>query len=1352
MVLAQELRNVLRRTVQQLRGILTGDLTETLEGIYGVHRDGRFEPYAALPALKDEHERETRDLLERILPATPTSKGEKQQFEESFDAVLRSLAFTHLNRLVAFKLMEDPSRKVLKETVGRGPESRAFKFYLADRPAEESLCKTGHQDEAYRRFLLWQCAQLDKDIGVLFDPGDLASRVFPRPPALKEVLDNLNAPELAPIWAHEEAIGWVYQYYTPKDLREKARKESAAPRNSYEMAFRNQFYTPEYVVRFLVDNTLGRIWYEMRRGETALKDRCEYLALQQGEEPKGRPKKDPRAIRVLDPACGSGHFLVYAFVLFETIYREAYEDPELGPALRRDWPDQTEYERAVPKLIVENNLYGIDIDRRAVQLAALTLFLRARSRSPEARIETSGIVCAEPMPGETGQFEEFKQRELPRLTSGQVVVGRVLDALRGHLTLAAEAGSLLQAERELERLVTQEHEAWRRQRKPGTTDFLFPEMRQPRQTALDFEDVTDEEFWRGLERTVRRLLEGYAQEASGAEGAHRRLFARDGVDVLRFLDVLRLRYDVVLMNPPFGDTTVGTREVLEDQLAVNGRDIGASFAAAGSRWSPGGYVGFVLSTPPMFKPSFAKWRTANLYGELHGLRLAAHLGGDVLDEATVSASALVLGPTTPGAKATFFRLIRSQDKEADLSRCLESLRAGRSDGLTYEAPLESFSRLRGNPLAYWISDDLRSRLGALPAFEGTGGTVKQGTASADEFRFCRAWWEVDPSTIPLTWTPYTKTSEYSPYYDDVTWLLKFEDGGAEIRATGKARVQGTRYFGRPGVTYTSKAVLGFNPRAQPAGCAFGHTGSVAFAAEQRPEVLLGYLGSRPVEYVISLVIGSLQGEAGFHPNHYEVGVVAAVPWPGLSDDAARRLTTAGQEAASQALELSRLDETSHHFIAPVAIGQPSIEAASRTRRNREREAIVRITAARDASDSVAAAALGFSQSDIEEMNREFASRIPPASGKWRPTFDAPPDPPDARGAAVDLISYAFGAAFGRWDVRLVAGAARGERVDPFAAPPQGAPGMLARPGKAVDGGPTRESYPLRAAGDGIMVDDEDHSDDVVGHVRRALEVLYEKQAPEFELELCRILGIKHLRDYFRSARGFFEEHITRYSKGRRKAPLYWLLQSPRGLYSVWLYYCALDKDTLPKLLGPRYLAAKVQRIKGDIEELRPGGEQRRDLTKKEERRLADLEDLLSDVEEFASRIRGVVEHMNDRGQIVVYAPNQNDGVVLGAAPLHALIRWPKRRKHRGRTVTELQAYWEKLQEGEYDWSHLAMLYWPTRVTEKSRKDKSVALAHGLDTDFFPGLRDELRRQAEASSAIEDVATEDDLTDDEQDEE
>ena len=145
---------------------------------------------------------------------------------------------------------------------------------------------------------------------MLFDPNDSANRLYPRQKTLDEVLDLLNGGGIKPeetelreewpkIWSQDETIGWVYQYFTPKELRDQARKESPAPRNSYELAFRNQFFTPRYVVEFLTDNTLGRIWYEMRKGDTKLKDQCRYMVrrpteifLKEGEQP---PKELPRA-------------------------------------------------------------------------------------------------------------------------------------------------------------------------------------------------------------------------------------------------------------------------------------------------------------------------------------------------------------------------------------------------------------------------------------------------------------------------------------------------------------------------------------------------------------------------------------------------------------------------------------------------------------------------------------------------------------------------------------------------------------------------------------------------------------------------------------------------------------------------------------------------------------------------------------------------------------------------------------------------------------------------------------------------------------------------------------------------
>src|SRR5262249_40378375 len=148
---------------------------------------------------------------------------------------------------------------------------------------------------------------------------------------------------------------------------------------------RNQFFTPRYVVQFLVDNTLGRLWLEMHGEQTDLARLCEYLARSADEPAQPRPRKDPRDLRILDPACGSGHFLLYSFDLLLAIYEEAWstegadiKSEATGRSLREDYPDINVLRCAVPRLIIEHNLYGVDIDPRCAQIAALALWLRAQ--------------------------------------------------------------------------------------------------------------------------------------------------------------------------------------------------------------------------------------------------------------------------------------------------------------------------------------------------------------------------------------------------------------------------------------------------------------------------------------------------------------------------------------------------------------------------------------------------------------------------------------------------------------------------------------------------------------------------------------------------------------------------------------------------------------------------------------------------------------------------------------------------------------------------------------------------------------------------------------------------------------
>jgi len=444
----QGLRNKLRNVVTQCRKLLEDAVAQVLQGQFGIYATGKkdevhVEDESRMTNLVVQEDRVCRrDLLDHFEHIQALGYKPKDALAQ----LVRETAFTHLNRLCAYKMMEARgvviNGRPFREAVSRGLKSQGFLFYVAEHSADEKLYNSGHQDVAYRHFLDWLGGTLSEEIGVLFSPNDPANRLYPPQRVLDKVLDLINTGDIKPdekelqetwptIWCADETIGWVYQYFTPKELRDQARKESAAPRNSYELAFRNQFFTPRYVVEFLTDNTLGRIWNEMRKGQTRLKDQCHYMVrrpnevfLAKGQVPPSdsplapggrgaggegaqddlsqeellklpafvpyRPKKDPRELRILDPACGSGHFLLYCFDLLETIYEEAYDDPDLGPALKNDYPTPEELRQAIPALILAHNLHGIDIDLRATQIAALALWLRCQRAYQDRDIRRTG--------------------------------------------------------------------------------------------------------------------------------------------------------------------------------------------------------------------------------------------------------------------------------------------------------------------------------------------------------------------------------------------------------------------------------------------------------------------------------------------------------------------------------------------------------------------------------------------------------------------------------------------------------------------------------------------------------------------------------------------------------------------------------------------------------------------------------------------------------------------------------------------------------------------------------------------------------------------------------------------------
>jgi len=672
----KDTRNLLAKTVAACRRRLAGDVTDQLRGVFGLHPDGTVLPLDKLTHLSpDQHAaaRRLRDLLEHYTAGAAGKDSDRRK--AAYERMVLEISFTALNRLAALRLCEE--RGLVVECVRKGTGSAGFQMF--ERISGGAL---GGRYDTYRVFLECLFDELALDLGVLFDRMTPQSAVFPSERCMEDVLAELNKTELTHLWTEDETIGWVYQYFNPPEERKAMREASQAPRNSRELAVRNQFFTPRYVVEFLTDNTLGRIWYEMRKGDTVLKEECRYLVrrpsevfLGPGEKApaeKGgetdlsqeelfkrpvyiehRPKKDPRDLRILDPACGSGHFLLYAFDLLEHIYEEAWPDVDspksevTGRTLQEDFETLDHLRREIPKLIVEHNLHGIDIDPRAVQIAALALWLRAQKTwktlglkaDARPRIAKSNIVTAEPMPGEEDMRREFTAGLKPR------VLGQIVDDVFEKMKLAGEAGSLLKIEEEIKDAVAAAGKQWREGPKPEQ-QLLFPSMDAPRprqqELRFDVKGITDERFWEQAEDRILDALKDYAEKAENGRATRRRLFAEDAARGFAFIDLCRKRYDTVLMNPPFGEPAKLSKTLIEKSFPRTKNDVYAAFVERGlNLLQKGGMSGAITSRTGFFLSSFTKWREEILLKEARPT-VFADLGYGVMDSAMVEAAAYCL--------------------------------------------------------------------------------------------------------------------------------------------------------------------------------------------------------------------------------------------------------------------------------------------------------------------------------------------------------------------------------------------------------------------------------------------------------------------------------------------------------------------------------------------------------------------------------------------------------------------------------------------------------------------------------------------------------------------------------------
>lgn len=610
----------------------------------------------------------------------------------------------------------------------------------------------------------------------------------------------------------------------------------------------------------------------------------------------------------------------------------------------------------------------------------------------------------------------------------------------------------------------------------------------------------------------------------------------------------------------------------------------------------------------------------------------------------------------------FLRLLSDKDKALSLTTTCTALRTGESDPRMFQVTPESFRAVPGAPFAYWVSDAVRSLFKNLPAFESGTRTCRMGMATANDYRFVRAWWEVCEASIAPHWFPMAKGGSFSPFYSDVGLSVKWttdDPPGKELKAFAETtpgtthwsrNLRNVDFYFRAGLTWPLRTHR-FCPQVLPANSIISVRGSGIYV--DNPDVILAFMSSSAADYLMKMVSGR-----DAHPQ-FDGGDISLLPLPEFSQSVEGHLAEQARRAWSLKRALDTVEETSHAFQLPAALrarsgdyDPPAIEAE-----------LARIQAE---IDEVAFDLYGFSDADRAAVNQPLAVEATDnAQDEAEDEGEAAELPADTQPA---LLSWAVGVAFGRFDWRL----ATGERTappepEPFDPLPVKSPGML------PDGFDPFHRHP------GLLVDDPGHPHDLAHLVE---EVLTRVEAPAPD----------DVRRWLQ--RDFFTFHLQRYSKSRRKAPIYWPLATASGSYTLWIYYPSLSSQTLYTAIND-FIEPKLKQVGADVTALRNKGAAR---TREDEKQFEALQAFELELIELRDTLLTLAP---------TYKPDHDDGVQITATPLWPLFRhkpWQKL----------LKETWAKLEKGDYDWAHLAMNYRPNQVREKCKTDKSLAIAHGLE--------------------------------------
>lgn len=733
----------------------------------------------------------TKEIVEqeKIVPSNdffingkPLTDDEKKQrnklmtrFNEiGFDRVIDEVAYTWFNRFTALRFMEVndyiPTKvRVLSSRDGQSnePEMIAEALTLDLDLDKEKIYnyKMNNETEALFKYLIIQhCNDLNKSMPFMFETiNDYTELLFPdgllsTDSFIREMTNMEMIPEEN--WEKIEVIGWLYQYYIADEKDEVfANLKKNIKISKEKVPAATQLFTPNWIVRYMVENSLGHIWLESNP-ETSLKSNWTYFLeeAEQDEKVMQQLEKirykdvDIEEITFIDPSCGSGHILVYAFdVLFDMYLEKGY------------------MEREIPKLIIEKNLFGLDVDDRAAQLASFALMMKAREKSRRV----------------------FRQKIQPNITS----------ILESNWLTEEQIASLAKEDERLFEMLQIVHKTFIDAKEYGSLLMV---------SELDF-DLIEE----GIER--------YLNEEVDLLGLIDKQIVEERLpQLITQAKILSNKYDIVCTNPPYMGRK-GMSPKLTKYLDVNYKDtksdLFAAFIERGFDFtSDKGFNSMVTMQSWMFLSSFEKMRTRILNEKVISTLL--HMDNNVMGIAFGTAATIFRNFSNKDFKGNYVEVTYKDinDYNMPISFPIESNRSG-------QVSIENFNKIPGSPIAYWANELFYQIYEESELLKGIT-EIKKGLTTGKTDKFIKYWFEVSRKEISFKpaedsskkWYPCHKGGGYRKWYGNLEKVINWENDGYEIKnykdnkGRLKSRPQNLQYMLKEGIIFSKITSAGSSCR------------------------------------------------------------------------------------------------------------------------------------------------------------------------------------------------------------------------------------------------------------------------------------------------------------------------------------------------------------------------------------------------------------------------------------------------------------------------------------------------------------------------------------------------------------